>query len=630
MADFKSPENISKLLEASKEASRDAARIGAETARTAATQAKTAAKLAETGSQFTADVGSKAIKGAAETAAPAIKESQKAIGKEVVKYVRPPVPAVKATEKGLESAAKKALGKVSGAREKSIIKKGLKKILNNKELKKQFVAKGGGKLLGKLAGGALKVAGPLATLFTVLDSPEAGAGSDEFTPELIAQGKKFAEDPNSLNNPEDGESFPMEPLESEEFPPYKEGGVPFPIEDEPATMGDIDKAIDPKNRVPTKGEVLNEVSAIRNENTAVQAQQLALQEQIAEQRFMVDEAMEKMRNEDLELNAIDPDHFWSTKNTWQKIGLGIAMILGGAGGGNRAVDVVNNFINQDIAAQKLNNKQSLAKREEAYRRVTKELGRLESLTKDQSRIEQIQIAKGKLAQETMKTNQKRMAELQRLSFKDMVLKKGIKLESLTSQQRAAVLSKDDMKRADTLRAEYTKLTEKAGTREMVDSFRMMTDLVKGLQSGDLERGTVDIAVLTKFMKLIDPNSVVREGEFHIAETASPKSRWFQVQFNKLLGGKMDAKTRIGFVDTAGVIMKAKLKGQAKIDNDYRNLANKQGIPSSLIINDWKIKDASPREALWDIRKAKNPKLTRTVFNNSIQNLVKIGKLPSDF
>ena len=61
---------------------------------------------------------------------------------------------------------------------------------------------------------------------------------------------------------------------------------------------------------------------------------------------------------ELAATKISPDNYWANKSTGQKIGIGIAMIMGAFGaaktGVNSAADVINKAIDQDLDTQKAN------------------------------------------------------------------------------------------------------------------------------------------------------------------------------------------------------------------------------------------------------------------------------------
>lgn len=85
--------------------------------------------------------------------------------------------------------------------------------------------------------------------------------------------------------------------------------------------------------------------------------------QRAQDAYKTEKAALQKQSQDLYdnvLNAkIDPNHFWNTRTTGQKIMAGIGMVLGGIGGalahqGNAGMEMLNNAIARDVDAQKEN------------------------------------------------------------------------------------------------------------------------------------------------------------------------------------------------------------------------------------------------------------------------------------
>jgi hypothetical protein len=68
-------------------------------------------------------------------------------------------------------------------------------------------------------------------------------------------------------------------------------------------------------------------------------------EQLAKQTAAVDS---------FNTEKIDPNHFWGSRSTTQKIAASIGMIFSAAGGGSKAYDVINKSIQDDLDVQKAN------------------------------------------------------------------------------------------------------------------------------------------------------------------------------------------------------------------------------------------------------------------------------------
>ena len=379
---------------------------------------------------------------------------------------------------------------------------------------------------------------------------------------------------------------------------------------------------------PTKQEVLQRAEDIKNETTNLQARQLAADNAIQEQRKIAQKAMERLREEDLKITAIDNDRFWKNKSTWQKIGMGLALFFGAAGGqrGNTALNVLDNLINRDIEEQKLNNKQAQAKREDAYRRVNLELNRLQDLTNDKNKIDKIEMAKQQMAAKQVQANEARLKEAQRDLMKDFIIQKKLKLENLSPSQISSIFNKEDFKNAQNLRGEYNSETRNLGTSKVISAFNRIEQAVKNPSAAG------DLAMVFNFMKMLDPGSVVRESEFrNAADAGALTDRVAQKAYDQIVSGRfLSPNQRKDFKNRAAKLLKGQLKSQDMINKRYKKLARNSGIPDSLVVQEYSVNELSPREALWNKKVSANPKLKRKDFDKAVDNLIEQGKLSKKF
>jgi len=95
----------------------------------------------------------------------------------------------------------------------------------------------------------------------------------------------------------------------------------------------------------------------------------------------------------------------------------------------------------------------------------------------------------------------------------------------------------------------------------------------------------DLAAATKFMKLLDPGSVVRESELGMAMAASPAMERVTNYYNQLkTGQKLTPTQREDFRKSAEMLYKASENVVIPIQNEYRGIAADSGVnPRSVII-----------------------------------------------
>jgi hypothetical protein len=83
-----------------------------------------------------------------------------------------------------------------------------------------------------------------------------------------------------------------------------------------------------------------------------QTRQRMEQDRQARSKEQVDK-LDKMNQDFMQTASIDPNRYWSSKSTGQKVMASIGMALGGLGGhGNQAIDVLKSAIDRDVDAQK--------------------------------------------------------------------------------------------------------------------------------------------------------------------------------------------------------------------------------------------------------------------------------------
>jgi hypothetical protein len=99
-------------------------------------------------------------------------------------------------------------------------------------------------------------------------------------------------------------------------------------------------------------------------------------------------------------------------------------------------------------------------------------------------------------------------------------------------------------------------------------------------------GPGDIALLTAYMKLLDPTSVVREGEFATAENAGSAFQKVGGLYNKVLtGGKLTPELRAQFRADAKNVYGAAKGRYDSLAKEYRRLARQNGVPEADVVMD---------------------------------------------
>jgi hypothetical protein len=118
----------------------------------------------------------------------------------------------------------------------------------------------------------------------------------------------------------------------------------------------------------------------------------------------------------------------------------------------------------------------------------------------------------------------------------------------------------------------------------------------------------DLSLIFNFMKVLDPQSTVRESEFANAQNAAGVPVRIMNVWNRLKAGEfLSAPQRAQFKTEALQIFNAGLQSQALIDTTYTDLAKRHGINPQDVVIDWKagLTKATTPKATEDIVKGIN-------------------------
>lgn len=129
-----------------------------------------------------------------------------------------------------------------------------------------------------------------------------------------------------------------------------------------------------------------------------------------------------------------------------------------------------------------------------------------------------------------------------------------------------------------LRAEYLKGS--GDYMSVRDSFGRLQAATKD------QTGASDIAAVYSFMKMLDPGSVVREGEFATAEQAGGLPDRVVSLYNKVVNGeRLSPDVRRQFLDQAGQQFRSAQDRQTKYGETYKGLSTQYGFDPTRITPD---------------------------------------------
>lgn len=98
-------------------------------------------------------------------------------------------------------------------------------------------------------------------------------------------------------------------------------------------------------------------------------------------------------------------------------------------------------------------------------------------------------------------------------------------------------------------------------------------------------GVNDLALITTYAKIIDPGSVVREGDIQMPNSSQSMIAQFQNYINKAVSGKVDQNLRDQVYQASTDIMKGKIDQVSLRNNQFADLANQYKFKQENVIVD---------------------------------------------
>ncbi len=121
------------------------------------------------------------------------------------------------------------------------------------------------------------------------------------------------------------------------------------------------------------------------------------------------------------------------------------------------------------------------------------------------------------------------------------------------------------------------------SKEFIKQSHAYNRVVKSAQDPS---GAGDLALIFNYMKILDPGSTVREGEFATAQNTGGMDDKIVSLYNQLVRGeRLSHKQRADFVDRSGRLYQGAVDFQGVTDTRYKNLADTNKInPENILFS----------------------------------------------
>lgn len=188
----------------------------------------------------------------------------------------------------------------------------------------------------------------------------------------------------------------------------------------------------------------------------------------------------------------------------------------------------------------------------------------------------------------------------------------LEMEKLRAEIDAAKNSgpfKDNKQRFDattSLRKEFTGLNKTF--RDVEAAFGRVQTAVQNAKENPGGQGVSDVALIFNYMKMLDPGSVVREGEFATAEQTAGIPARIRNLYNKMVdGGRLNDAQRNEFLNMAAGLYNREKQTYDSISQQFRGLAQQNQLDPNQVLLDFAAPQANEPD---DLEKAAEDAIRR--------------------
>lgn len=148
-----------------------------------------------------------------------------------------------------------------------------------------------------------------------------------------------------------------------------------------------------------------------------------------------------------------------------------------------------------------------------------------------------------------------------------------------SASEAAMKKKEvDIKGSSDLRKEYNNNPIVKDTQDIQQAFGKIQKNAENVSAAG------DLSLITNYMKMLDPGSTVREGEFANAQNSGGVPDTVRARYNQVVSGeRLSSAQRADFLGQSKNIFDSQLERLAETNNRYQSLADKYGMDSQDIL-----------------------------------------------
>lgn len=170
-------------------------------------------------------------------------------------------------------------------------------------------------------------------------------------------------------------------------------------------------------------------------------------------------------------------------------------------------------------------------------------------------------------------------------------------ESLLSRRQEAEAQKAEMEAGSVGTQRANKIEE--GLRGEVNTLSKSFDSIRNAygkiqKAANTQSAAGDLSLIFGYMRILDENSTVREGEFANAQNAAGIPDRIKNLYNRALRGeRLTPEQRQDFLERAGEVYQSQLGIQKRMEQNYKDLARRQGGRPENVVLPRELPDQAP-------------------------------------
>ena len=151
--------------------------------------------------------------------------------------------------------------------------------------------------------------------------------------------------------------------------------------------------------------------------------------------------------------------------------------------------------------------------------------------------------------------------------------------------------------------EARKLRQEISSKPAVKDYQLKVQNVANMEKfAQSKTPAGDMSMIFLFMKMLDPTSVVREGEYATARNSGNVSDYVRNAYNKALRGTLlNENQRSDFLNQARLNLATAADAYQNIRNEYTSYANQIGVPVELVLGSTPPPPPAPRQGAFLLR-----------------------------